>query len=194
VDYDYRLPAALPVAALRVTLGKSDNVARFDAIAVAGTMSGEQLGTLVVTPGPEGDGRRPLEVSRGRRDLLRLHSATPLREAPRLSVGWRPDRFVFLPEGNGPYRLLVGSRSGRRPAWPIDDAIAALRKDGGPDWRPDEAEVGAGQELAGRKALEAGEAPFDWTRPLQWIVLLLGAAVVVGMAASLLRKPKSGGD
>jgi hypothetical protein len=194
VDYDYRLPAALPVTALRVTLGKSDNVARFDAIAVAGTMSGELLGTLVITPGQDGDARRPLEVSRGRRDLLRLHSPTPLREAPRLSVGWRPDRFVFLPEGNGPYRLLVGSRSAARAAWPIDDAMAALRKDGGPGWRPDETEVGDGQELAGRKALEAGEAPFDWTRPLLWIVLLLGAAVVVGMAASLLRKPKSGGD
>jgi len=191
VDYDYRLPAALPVSALRVMLGAGDNVARFDAIAVEGTMSGEQLGTLVVTPGQDGGGRHPLEVAPGRRELLRLHSATPLREAPRLSVGWRPDRFVFLPEGNGPYRLLVGSRSARRPAWPIDDAIAALRKDGGPGWRPDPATVDTGQELAGRAALDAGDAPFDWTRPLLWVVLLLGAALVAGMALSLLRKPKS---
>ncbi len=85
----------------------------------------------------------------------------------------------------------MGSRSARRPAWPIDDAIAALRKDGGPGWRPDPATVDTGQELAGRKALDAGEAPFDWTRPLLWVVLLLGAALVAGMALSLLRKPKS---
>lgn len=191
VDYDYRLPAAIPVDALRVALANSDNVARFDAIAVEGTMSGEQLGTLVVTPGQNGDGKRPLPVAVGRRELLRLHSATPLRESPRLSVGWRPDRFVFLPEGNGPYRLLVGSRLARRPAWPIGDAVAALRKDGGPGWRPAPASLGAGQELAGRKALDAGDAPFDWTRPLLWVVLLLGAALVAGMALSLLRRPKS---
>lgn len=58
VDYDYRLPAALPVSALRVKLGKSDSVARFDAIAVEGEMSGEQLGTLVVTPVPTPRRRR----------------------------------------------------------------------------------------------------------------------------------------
>ncbi|HEY4293989.1 DUF3999 family protein [Luteibacter sp.] len=188
VDYDYRLPAALPVTALRVKLGKGDTVARFDAIAVEGTMSGEQLGTLVVTPPRTGDDHDPLDVVPGRRDVLRLHSATPLREPPHLLVGWQPDRIVFLPEGDGPYRLLVGSHSARRAAWPIADAIAALRKDAGPAWRPGQATTGNLQELAGRTALDASQAPFDWTRPLLWVVLLLGAALVAGMAASLLRK------
>jgi hypothetical protein len=190
VDYDYRLPAALPVTALRVKLGKGDTVARFDAIAVEGTMSGEQLGTLVLTPPQNGDDQHPLDVAPRRRDTLRLHSATPLREAPHLLVGWQPDRIVFLPEGDAPYRLLVGSHSARRSAWPMADAIAALRKDAGPAWRPAPATTGSLQEVAGRKALDAAEAPFDWTRPLLWVVLLLGAAVVAGMAASLLRKPR----
>ena len=193
VDYDYRLPAALPVSALKVKLGKSDSVGRFDAIAVEGEMSGEQLGTLVVTPGTDSEATPHLSVSAARRDLLRLHSATPLREAPRLSVGWRPDRIVFLPEGQGPYRLLVGSLTARRLAWPIGDAMAALRTDGGPAWRPAPATVGDAQELDGRKAIE-GTTRFDWTRPLLWIVLLLGAALVVGMAASLLRKPRPEGE
>ncbi len=193
VDYDYRLPAALPVSALRVKLGKSDSVARFDAIAVEGEMSGEQLGTLVVTPGADTEASPSLSVPAARRDLLRLHSATPLREAPQLSVGWRPDRIVFLPEGQGPYRLLVGSRSARRLAWPIADAMTALRTDGGPAWRPAPATVGEAKELEGRKAVE-GTTPFDWTRPLLWIVLLLGAALVAGMAASLLRKPRPGAE
>lgn len=190
VDYDYHLPAALPVTALRVKLGKGDTVARFDAIAVEGSMSGEQLGTLVVTPPQTGDDHHPLDVVPGRRDVLRLHSATPLREPPHLLVGWQPDRIVFLPEGDAPYRLLVGSHSARRAAWPIADAIAALRKDAGPAWRPEPATTGSAQELAGRKALDPADAPFDWTRPLLWVVLLLGAAVVAAMAASLLRKPK----
>lgn len=191
VDYDYRLLAALPVSAVRVTLGKSDSVARLDASAVEDSLSSEALGTLVVTPDGT-EGHRPLEVTPRRRDLIRLHSATPLREPPHFSVGWRADRFVFLPEGNGPWRLLVGSARARRPAWPVDDAIAALRKSEGAAWRPDRTTLGPSQEQGGRQALAAPAVPLDWTRPLLWIVLLLGAAVIVGMAASLLRKPKPG--
>jgi|GEM_PF-699427 len=187
VDYDYRLPQALPVESLRVTLGTSDNVARLDASAVEGSLSSESLGTLVVTPGDRSHAPQPMDVSRSRRDHIRLHSATPLRAAPRLSVGWRPDRIVFLPEGKGPYRLLVGSEQARRPAWPVADALAALRKGGGPSWRPEPAAVGPGDELAGRQALEPAHKAFDWTRPLLWIVLVLGAVLVLGMAASLLR-------
>lgn len=190
VDYDYRLPAALPVTALRARLGRGDIVARFDAIGIQGAMTGEQLGTLVVTS-PQDDSAHTLDVAAGRRDVLRLHSATPLREPPHLLVGWQPDRIVFLPEGDAPYRLLVGSHSARRAAWPIDDAIAALRKAAGPDWRPERATTGTLEALDGQKALDAADAPFDWTRPLLWVVLLLGAAVVAAMAASLLRKPRT---
>ncbi|QWT21236.1 DUF3999 domain-containing protein [Bacillus sp. NP157] len=186
VDYDYKLPAALPVDGIRVTLGAGDSVARLEAVAVNGPMSGESLGTIVVTPGQ--DDTRPLGVAATRRDLIRLHSATPLRNPPKLSVGWRPDRMVFLPEGDAPYRLQVGSASARRAAWPIGDAIAALRTRNGPAWRPDGVTLGEAVLLDGKKALTT-RAPFDWTRPILWIVLLLGAALVVGMAATLLRKP-----
>jgi len=190
VDYDYRLPAALPVTALRAKLGSGDAVARFDVIAVEGAMTGQQLGTLVVTAQRNGDGH-PLQVARGRREVLRLHSATPLREPPHLLVEWQADRIVFLPEGDAPYRLLVGSHLGRRAAWPIADAIADLRKDGGPAWRPEPAATTSVRVVDGSKALDAAAAPFDWTRPLLWVVLLLGAAAVAAMAASLLRKPKA---
>lgn len=190
MNYDYKLPAALPVSAVRVALGAGDSVARLEVISVTGTVSGDTLGTIVVTPGQ--DDKRPLGVSAQRRDLIRLHSPTALRSAPKLSVGWRPDRFVFLPEGTPPYRLQVGSASLRRAAWPIDDAVSALRTRNGAAWRPDPVTLGPGHALAGEKAL-AGDKPFDWTRPLLWIVLLLGAALVAGMAATLLRKPPPAG-
>jgi hypothetical protein len=186
VDYDYKLPAALPVSAVRVTLGEGDSVARLEVISVNSAVSGDTLGIIVVTPGQ--DDQRPLGVPPQRRELIRLHSATPLRSAPKLSVGWRPDRFVFLPEGEPPYRLQVGSASARRAAWPVDDAVAALRTRNGPAWRPEAVTLGEAHPLAGAKALTA-TAPFDWTRPVLWIVLLLGAALVAGMAATLLRKP-----
>jgi hypothetical protein len=189
MNYDYALPAALPVSAVRVALGAGDSVARLEVISVTGTVSGDTLGTIVVTPGQ--DDQRPLGVTAQRRALIRLHSPTPLRSPPKLSIGWRPDRFVFLPEGSPPYRLQVGSASSRRAAWPIDDAISALRTRNGAAWRPEPATLGPGHALAGEKAL-AGDASFDWTRPLLWVVLLLGAALVAGMAATLLRKPPAG--
>lgn len=186
MNYDYKLPAALPVSAVRVALGAGDSVARLEVISVTGTVSGDTLGTIVVTPGS--DDQRPLGVQAQRRDLIRLHSPTALRSPPKLSVGWRPDRFVFLPEGTPPYRLQVGSAASRRAAWPVDDAISALRTRNGAAWRPEPVTLGPGHALAGEKAL-AGDEHFDWTRPLLWIVLLLGAALVAGMAATLLRKP-----
>lgn len=190
VDYDYKLPAALPINALRLKRG-SDAVARVEAMSLEGDHLSESLGTLVVTAA-QGDGSATLNIPAGRRDALRLHSATPLRDPPRLALGWVPDRFVFLPEGQAPYRLLAGSRVARRPAWPIADALAGLRKQQPEGWRPVEATAGPGERLAGEAALAAPDAPFDWTRVILWVVLGLGVLVVGGMAVSLLRKPPGG--
>jgi hypothetical protein len=190
VDYDYKLPAALPIDALRLKRG-TDTVARLDAMSVTGDHTSESLGTLVVTSA-QGDGTTTLDIAPGRRDALRLHSATPLIEPPHLAVGWVPDRFVFLPEGQAPYRLLVGSALARRPAWPVADAMAGLRKQNAQGWRPAEATVGTGDRVDGADAIAAPNAPFDWTLVILWIVLGLGVIVVGGMAASLLRKPPSG--
>ncbi|MDF3983177.1 DUF3999 family protein [Luteibacter sp. PPL554] len=189
VDYEVLLPAALPLSQVRATLGPDDQVARLDVAAVDGAAI-DALGSLVIAPGAAPP---TLVLAPYRRNHLRVHVSTPLRDAPRLSLGWQPDRFVFLPEGQPPYRLLVGSRSARRPDWPIGDALAGLRQRGGPQWRPTAATVGPGEPLAGRQALDAPSAPFDWTRPLLWAVLLLGAGVIIGMAASLLRR-KGPGD
>lgn len=188
VDYDYRLPSALPINALRLKRG-SDAVARVDAASVEGDHLSESLGTLVVTAA-QGDGSTTLSIPAGRRDALRLHSATPLRDPPQLALGWVPDRVVFLPEGQPPYRLLAGSHLANRPAWPIADALAGLRKQQPEGWRPTEASTGPGERMAGEDALAAPNAPFDWTRVILWVVLGLGVLVVGGMALSLLRKPK----
>lgn len=190
VDYDYRLPAALPVEALRLTRG-TDTVARVEASTVVDGNNVESLGTLVVTVG-QSSTESTMHLPIVRREVIRLHSATPLREAPHLSVAWIPDRFVFLAGGQAPYRLMVGSHAVNRPDWPVADGLTALRKQQGEDWRPLVAAVGPGERLGGEAVLVGPKAPFDWTRPLLWVVLLLGAGLVVGMAASLLRKPRSG--
>jgi hypothetical protein len=190
VDYDYALPAALPINALRLKRG-SDAVARVDAMSLEGTHLSESLGTLVVTSG-QGDGSTTLNIPAGRRDALRLHSATPLREPPHLALGWVPDRFVFLPEGPPPHQLFVGSHIESRPPWPIANALASLRKQQPEGWRPAQATTGPGVRMEGEKALVTPVGPFDWTRVILWVVLGLGVLVVGGMAVSLLRKPPTG--
>src|SRR5690606_7645477 len=53
-----------------------------------------------------------------RSQRLLLESATPLSVPPRLTVGYRPESFVFLAEGEGPYRLAAGSARARHGAYP----------------------------------------------------------------------------
>ncbi|MET0936470.1 MAG: DUF3999 family protein [Luteibacter sp.] len=187
VDYDYVLPAALPIDALRLTRG-SDSVERLEAMTLTGDHTAESLGTLVVA-GDQGDATTTLTVQRARRAAIRLHSATPLRDPPKLSLGWVPDRFAFLTDGHGPYRLLLGSALARRPNWPVDDALVRVRARQPEGWEPPEATVGAEDRVDGASAIEGPDAPFDWTRLVLWVVLGVGVVLVGGMAMSLLRRP-----
>ncbi|TCV93151.1 uncharacterized protein DUF3999 [Luteibacter rhizovicinus] len=189
VDYDYRLPAALPVDSVRVTLDSDDSVARFDVHSIAEDGLAEALGELSVTKGGA-DAKPVVTFEPKRRLVIRLHSSVALRKPPKLAAGWVPDRFVFLPEGKAPYRLLAGSYMARRPDYPVTDAITSLRTANGEDWKPAVATIGPRQDAAGPSALEAPKVPYDWTKPLLWVVLIGGAALVAGMAVSLLRKPR----
>jgi hypothetical protein len=193
-DYDYKLPAALPIEAARVELADTNTAARFDLMTtndVAATPSWETLATITAVHLGTAKGKdKATEFSPVRRQELRLHTATPLPKAPKLVVAWRPDAFVFLGEGSAPFRLLVGSYASRRADYPMDDAINTTRTDRGADWSPAVAVVGARVDAAGPAALVAPKVPYDWTKPLLWLVLVAGAALVIGMAFSLLRQSK----
>jgi Protein of unknown function (DUF3999) len=189
-DYDYRLPAALPIEAARVVLTDANTVARFSLLAHSDpawlpltTLTAVQLST-------RDKGSDIAAFSAGRTQELRLHTDTPLARAPQLAVAWRPDVFVFLADGPGPYRLLVGSYANRRADYPIDEAIARLRAGQAEGWQPPRAVLGEMSEAGGKAALEAPKVPYDWTRPLLWLVLIGGALLVAGMAFSLLRQSK----
>jgi hypothetical protein len=123
---------------------------------------------------------------------LRVHSDTPLADAPALRVGWLPAQYVFLPEGSAPYRLLAGSHAARRGDYPVNEALNRLRSEHGAQWQPPLASLGPRVDEAGPSALEAPKVPYDWTKPLLWVVLTLGALVVAGMAFSLLRQGREG--
>lgn len=107
---------------------------------------------------------------------------------PELRLGWRADTLVFVAEGPAPYRLVAGSARASRGDAPVAQALVGLARAHGADWRPGTATTAALQPLAGARALEPAAPVRDWRTWLLWSLLVAGAIVVAGLAASLLRK------
>lgn len=191
-DYDYTLPASLPLEAVRVQLPAANTAARvhLQLPQGEGASSWFDLATLdlVRAAGKDGDAQSQFAPHRVQR--LRLHSETPLAAAPALTIGWLPPQYFFMAEGGGPYRLLAGSYASRRGEYPVTEAWDRLRAKYGEEWMPPVAALGPRADEVGAEALNAPKVPYDWTRPLLWGVLVLGALTVAGMALSLLRQAK----
>lgn len=191
VDYDYHLPAALPVGAVRTILAGDNMVARFKLLDHDGG-DDRLLATITAVRIGEAGNEDPTTTFAPRRvEHLRLHTDTPLSQPPSLQVAWQPDVFVFLAEGSGPYSLLAGSHAARRSDYPLATALERIRPvAAGARWLPPLAALGSQRDAAGPAALLAPRPPFDWSRPLLWLVLIGGALVVAGMAWSLLRQSR----
>ena len=193
VNYDYALPAVLPVEAARIDLAGDNTVARFRLLDRDGG-SERQLAMITAVRLGANEGEDPSTAfATVRVQHLRLHTDTPLSQPPSLRVAWRPDVFVFLAEGDAPYSLLAGSYAARRGDYPVEAALERLRP-AGADWQPPLAMLGAVSDAAGASALMAPKTPYDWTRSLLWLVLIGGALLVAGMAWSLLRQARRGDD
>ena len=205
IAYRYHLPAALTIDAIRLELADDNSLARVNVLSRERGDAGSddstrwlQRADFVAFRLRQGDtvvGNDELPVSRaGRARDWRIELATPLDHAPTLSVAYQPDRFVFLAQGAGPYRLVAGSARARRSDYPVDTALAQLRATLGADWQPPLASVGTRLLLQGDHALQAPPpAPVhrDWKTWLLWGVLIAAAALIGGLALSLLRNPDS---
>ena len=191
IDYDYALPAALPVEAVRIVLAGDNSVARFSLLDHDASVDRLLATVNAVRIGPSDHEDPTTRFAPQRVQHLRLHTDTPLSQPPSLQVAWQPDVFVFLAEGSGPYSLLAGSYAARRSDYPLASALERIRPaDAGSHWQPPLAALGAQADAAGPTALLAPKPPFDWTRPLLWLVLIGGALVVAGMAWSLLKQSR----
>ena len=127
------------------------------------------------------------------RDLQwRLSSRAPVNGVPVLRLGYQPEVMVFLAQGQPPFALLAGSARATRADAPLAQLVDAIRMRRGVDWQPAAATLGPPVELAGAQALQPAPLQRDWKSWLLWGLLVLGAAVVAGFAASLLRAPKAG--
>ena len=125
----------------------------------------------------------------GRAQEWRVDPATPLDAAPTLRIAFRPDRFVFLAQGSGPYRLVAGSARAHRGDYPVDAALAQLRGKLGADWQPPLAALGARVALQGAAAYTPlpPQIHRDWKTWALWAVLVGAAALIGGLALSLLK-------
>ncbi len=195
--YRYRLPATLPVGRVGVALGADNATAEVILDAQSGsawTPIGRVLLFRLQQNGLRvGNEDYVLSAPFATREW-RLRSVTALTPPPSVEVAYLPDRFVFLAQGAGPYTLVAGSRSARRPALPVEQALAPLRARLGNDWQPPNATLGARTTGAFEAAYAKPATPTPWRTWLLWALLVGGAALVGWLALSLLREKPSTGE
>jgi hypothetical protein len=192
-DFDYRLSAMLPLQAARLALPSSNVAAHVTLLAGRdnnGTLQWAPLGSADIVRVGNGAAEATLRWSGEPIQQLRVHVDTALAAPPTLVVGWQPDQFMFMAEGHAPYRLLAGSYAARRGEYPLRTSLDKLREIHSGDWLPPLATLGGRGDAAGPDALLAPKLPYDWTRPVLWVVLILGALLIAGMAWSLLKQSR----
>jgi hypothetical protein len=195
--FDYTLTAALPVDTARIELASDNALASITLLARASDATPwnriAAITAFRLLQGGEPLRNGDVDVSNAPRlREFRIESTTTLAEAPRLTLGFRPDSLIFLAEGKGPYVLAAGSAQARHAEYPIEAALASLRSTLGKDWQPPLATLGTAQASGGDAALHAPPPPLPWRRWLLWAILVGGAALIAGLALSLLRGAKAG--
>ena len=198
-SYQWQLPRALPVQALRLPLSDANSLVP---VRVQGRVDTTRPWAAVAQGVLY---RLPQQGREVREEELRL-PGWPLSElrvqvdargggfssAPQLQYALSGQRLVFLARGEGPYRLLLGNAK----AAPVELPLATLM----PGYSSEQlrelpkatlllpaAQAAPEQTQSGAVA---GEAQADWQRLALWAVLLAGVLLLGGMAYSLLRPRK----
>jgi hypothetical protein len=192
----YQLPAPLAVEALKLEMATDNSLARLHVLSrvrpgddANAWQSRAEFTAFRLRQDDNVIGNDEIPIATGGRSQdWRIDPATPLDHAPTLRVAFRPDRFVFLAQGSGPYRLVAGSVRARRGDYPVDAALAQLRGKFGADWQPPLAILGTRAALQSTAAYAPPPVQRDYKTWLLWAVLVGAAALIGGMALSLLRK------
>lgn len=194
--HEYSAAAALAVQTLDIALADDNSISALQVFSRSdATQPWRPRGGITAFRLRDGAGslaNDPLQLSSEERASdWRIEARPALAMAPHLRIGYRPDRLVFLAQGEGPYRLAVGSASQRRNEAPVSTALSEIRQRNGGDWQPPLAATGKRIDLSGDAAYAKPAPPLAWKTWLLWAVLLLGAILVSSFALSLLRKPRS---
>lgn len=121
---------------------------------------------------------------------VRIHSGR-IDGEPRLELGWRPERLLFLSQGEPPYTIAAGRAQDRVEQFPQhrllgDSAIFSMLERAG---EGGEASLGHRFEAAGAMVM-AGARTWTWRTVLVWIGLIAAVLFVGWLAWSLLRESK----
>jgi len=114
------------------------------------------------------------------------------RGAPQLEIGWLPHRLVFVARGPEPFLLVFGSAREGQCNLRDDTLLSSLQERQQNSIQPASATAGPAETLGGNAALRPGIAPATWKRWLLWGALILGVAMLAGMAVMLYREMGSG--
>ena len=194
-EYSWELPLSLPLQRIRVELPAGNVLAPVSlASRGAGKLEWQPLTSGLLYRLPQ-DGKEVLqdEIALWGMPVQQLRLRVDARggglgsQAPTIRVAVRGTQVVFLARGSAPYRLAVGDATARSAALPLGTLIpgyepkrlASLGRASAPEEVP----------AAVRQAADAAQSAADWKRIGLWAVLLLGVALLGGMAFSLLRKP-----
>lgn len=192
-SFEYRSAGPFPIERIAIALADANSVSGYvlESRSDPNDRWIERARGTAFRLGSNGEGvmPAPLELPAIRDVHWRLRTEPAQPRAPQLTFSWRPEQFVLLTQGAAPYRLAAGSRTARRPEYPLRSVLAEMRARQGDLWLPPEAALGAGAPLAGEAALIAPVAPPNYKQWLLWGVLLGGAALVVGMVLKLMRAP-----
>ncbi len=102
-------------------------------------------------------------------------------QPPQLRLGWLPHELFFLARGTGPFLLVVGSGVVTAPSAVVDQLLARLDADNPADLIGSSSPA-ARLVLGGPDRLQPLSPPFPWQQATLWGVLLLGVALLGGMA------------
>jgi hypothetical protein len=107
--------------------------------------------------------------------------------APRLEIGWHPDRLVFVAAGTPPYQLAYGNAAAS-PGSTLAASLFDRLHDPDRGEEIGQAVLGVARTVAGDAALVPPAPPLPWQRILLWIVLATGVLLLGRMAISLYRE------
>lgn len=135
----------------------------------------------------------PLTINRTRTSRFKVViTRGPADVTMQLEVGWRPDKLVFLAQGQSPFTLATGSADDAMRQYPQDRtygdrSLAALAESNG---SVTAASLGPRYSLGGPDRLVATRQ-INWRTLALWFALVMGVVFVGLMASKTIRELRS---
>ncbi len=190
-EFIYALPARILPEQINIALKNTNAIAQFAISARQGEHDDWQAQSNLTVFRLRAAGisldNEANSLQTGRMQFWRIESNTDIDEVPVLRFAYRPEQFLLLTHGPGPYRIVAGSRVAQRDHYPLDILISQVKQNQGRDWKPTGVSLGKALKVHVNMQ-EASKIPTDWRTLFLWLVLLLGVGVVVLMVLKLLRQ------